>query len=211
MHKITFISTIHKESGKCNADELCKIIGKVSPEVIFLEALDETYSKYQKDLFSSFNIYHKKLEISALQKYGLNNSFEYIHTLDKGLSDAFENKSRIVCQNNKMQELLDEFDSLASEYGFKFLNSNISINLQEQMRQLESQLINITGLEQAVISDIDEYENSMISKIYSYSKINHFNSAIFMCGVAHRKSIIEKMEKFNEQEQINLNWIVYKQ
>jgi hypothetical protein len=47
MHNITFISTIHKEIGKCNAEELYKIIKKLNPEVIFLEAVDETYSNYE--------------------------------------------------------------------------------------------------------------------------------------------------------------------
>ena len=42
-------------------------------------------------------------------------------------------------------------------------------------------------------SDIDAYENSMIRNIYSYWNNNHFSSAIFMCGAAYRKSIIEKI------------------
>jgi len=59
MHHITFISTIHKEIGKCNAIELYKIIDKLSPEVIFLEAIDETYSEYEKYLYSTWGVYHK--------------------------------------------------------------------------------------------------------------------------------------------------------
>jgi len=54
MHHITFISTIHAEIGKCNAEELYKIIDKLSPEVIFLEAIDETYSEYEKYLFMTY-------------------------------------------------------------------------------------------------------------------------------------------------------------
>ena len=49
----------------------------------------------------------------------------------------------------------------------------------------------------------------MIQYIYSYCKKNVFGSAIFMCGVAHRKSIIEKVEKFNAQEEMNLQWEIY--
>ena len=52
MHKIIFISTIHKELGKYNADELYEIIAQENPEVIFLEALDETSSNYENYLFS---------------------------------------------------------------------------------------------------------------------------------------------------------------
>jgi len=39
MYQITFLSTIHKEIGKCNADELCSILNEIKPEVIFLKHL----------------------------------------------------------------------------------------------------------------------------------------------------------------------------
>ncbi len=82
MHNITFISTVHEENGKCNADELHKIIKKISPEVVFFEALEETYSKYENSMFLSFGVFHKKLEISAIQKYSCNTTFKYIPVLD---------------------------------------------------------------------------------------------------------------------------------
>src|SRR6188472_2435266 len=107
MHNITFISTIHKEIGKCNAEELYKIIEKLSPEVIFLEAVDETYSEYENYLFSTYGVYHKKLEISALQKYNSKSTFEYVPVCDNGLSDAFHGKTKIVCQNREVQKLID--------------------------------------------------------------------------------------------------------
>jgi hypothetical protein len=37
MYNITVISTDHTESGKCNSDELYKIIKSINPEVIFEE------------------------------------------------------------------------------------------------------------------------------------------------------------------------------
>lgn len=208
MHEITFVSTVHKANGNCNADELCVIIETVNPEVVFLEAIDETYSEYQKHLFSNFEIYHEKLEIISIQKYSLKNSFKYIPVLENTLSDAFDKKYELVCQFREFQKLLDNFNSFASELGFKFLNSPESIKLQEQMRQLESKLIN-NELEQTVNSDINKDENSMMDKIYSYTRKKSFNSAIFMCGVAHRKAIIEKINKYNAQEQLRINWTVY--
>jgi len=99
MHSITLISTVHEENGKCNAIELCIFIEKIRPEVIFLEALDETYSKYESTLFLSFGVFHKKLEISAIQRYCLNDTFEYIPVLDSELPDSFEKKYIIVCEN----------------------------------------------------------------------------------------------------------------
>ena len=209
MYKITFVSTVHLEIGKCNADELCNIFEKINPEVIFLEALDGTYSNYEKMVFSSFGVYHRKLEIRAIQKYWLNNSCEYIPVLDNELSDSFEKKYEKISQYREIQELIDNFNSMASEYGFRFLNSVESINHQDQMRILESKLSTNPETEQDFYLDIDEYENSMMRNIYSYCNNNQFSSAIFMCGVAHRKSIIEKIEKFNAREQVKINWVVY--
>ena len=208
MQNITFISTIHEEIGKCNSDELYNIIEKISPEVVFLEALDNTYSNYQQYLFSSWGTYHKKLEIKAIQKYCSNTSFTYVPVLESGLYGAFDKKSDIICQNIEFQKLLSNFNSLASELGFVFLNSTESIKLYEEMTILGNSLLNNTDLNKAVDDDIEVYENSMIRNIGSYCRNNKFNRAIFMCGVAHRKSIIEKVSKFNLQEEVKVNWII---
>lgn len=209
MYNITFITTIHDVIGKCNVDELCKIIEKIKPEVVFLEALEDTYSKYERHLFSSFGVYHKKLEIAAIQKYSFNNSFEYVPVLNNGLSDAFEKKYSLVCENQAFQDLIDNYNYLASEHGFSFLNSNESIKLHEEMRMEELRILNNIELSKEVEIDIDEYENSMLRNIYSFCKNSEFNSAIFMCGAAHRKSIIEKIDRLKTDEHVNLTWIVF--
>lgn len=210
MHNIIFISTIHKEIGKCNPEELYKIIKKLNPEVVFLEAVDETYSTYENYLFSTYGVYHKKLEISALQKYNFDTSFEYVPVCENGLSDAFQRKNKIVCQNRDLQKLIDNFISLAEKHGFEFLNSSESMDLQEEMRLLESRVLNDDSLDKIVKADIDNYENPMIRNIYSYCKDNHFSSAIFMCGAAHRKSIIKKTHEYENKEGFKLNWSLYK-
>ena len=160
-------------------------------------------------MFLSFGVYHRKLEIRALQKYCSNASFKYIPVLDNELSDAFAKKYKIVCENIEWQKLLDNFNSLAKEHGFQFLNSTESIMLQEEMRMFENQLLNDSEINKATNEWIDTYENSMMHNIYSYCRNTQFNTAIFMCGVAHRKSIIEKIDDFNAQEEINLNWIIF--
>lgn len=209
MHHINFISTIHKEIGKCNAEELYKIIDKLNPEVIFLEAITETYSAYEKYLFSTYGVYHNKLEIAAIQKYSYNTSFQYVPVCENGLSDTFQKKIKLVCQNINLQKLIDKFNFLASVNGFEFLNSLDCINLQEEMRVLESRILSNSEMDKKVNVDIEAYEIPMIRNIYSYCNNNHFRSAIFMCGAAHRKSIIEKIEKSKTEENLNLNWTIF--
>src|SRR6476620_8928435 len=123
MRNITFISTIHKEIGECNAENLFEIIRKINPEVVFLEAVENTYSEYDSFLFNTYGVYHGKLEISALQKYNQTTSFIYVPVCEIGLSEAFDQKNRIVCQNRDFQELIDKSIALAATHGFKFLNS----------------------------------------------------------------------------------------
>jgi hypothetical protein len=210
MYNITFITTTHEENGKCNCNELCKIIEEINPEVVFLEALLETYSNYDVHLFSEFGVFHKKLEINAIQKYNYLSTFEYVPVLDCGLCDAFDKKYNLVCETKELQKKLENFNILASKGGFQFLNSDESIELQENMRTLENNILNGSKVNRDAIEAINEYENSMLRNIYLYCKNSEFNKAIFLCGVAHRKSIIEKINEYNRNAEIKLNWNVLK-
>ncbi len=208
MYEITYISTTHKQNGQCNADVLCEIIEQIHPDVIFLEALKETYSNYQEHLFSEFGVFHIKLEIEALQKYQYRSSFKYVPVLDSGMSNAFNKKYKIATEDIELQRKIDNFNPLSAKYGFQFLNSDVSIQLQEDMRKLENIILSDTALNKDAIDSIDSYEDEMLDNIYSYCKSNPFDKAVFMCGVAHRKSIIDKVEKLNTTEELALDWKV---
>jgi hypothetical protein len=209
MHKITLISTVHMEIGQCNADELFYIITEINPDVIFLEALESCYSKYDQLLFSSNRIYHKRLEIQAIQKYSQNRYFEYVPVLDKELSSSFDIKYNLVFQSAQLQRLLNDFNSFAEKGSFQFLNSDKAIGLHDEMRTLEKNLLKDNEIQRKAVNDLLIYEDSMIRNIYSYCKENLFNAAIFMCGNAHRKSLINKIEDYNKISSINLNWEYY--
>lgn len=77
------------------------------------------------------------------------------------------------------------------------------------MRILETRILNNSEMDKTVKADIEAYEKPMIYNINSYCNNNKFSSAIFMCGAAHRKSIIEKIEKFKIEKQMNLSWTFF--
>ena len=52
-------------------------------------------------------------------------------------------------------------------------------------------------------------ENTMLQNILNYSLANDFNQGVFLLGYAHRKSILEKIEKFQSNEEIKINWKFY--
>lgn len=206
---ITLISTVHKEIGKCNSNELYKIIESINPEVIFLEAFENSYSQYQQMLFTQFGVYQERLEIKAIQAYSQNNTFEYVPVLDIDLSEEFEKKISIVSENADYQKILDNYTSLEADHGFQFLNSNMQIALQEKMRELENRIIKNKAMLQKANEGIDAYEHSMLSNIYSFCKQNTFNKAIFMCGAGHRKTITQKINEYKMREPLKLNWTFY--
>lgn len=207
MYNITLISTRHAELGKCNSNELFGILEKIRPEVIFLEAFETEYTKYDHYCFKSSEVYHKRLEINAIQKYSQHYPVEYIPVLDTELSDEFYEKIRIITEHTECEKLLDNQMSLVIENGFPFLNSEKNIQSHEEIRELGKRILDNNEICQKADASIDAYENSMLRNIYAYCKANSFNKAIFMCGAAHRKSIIEKIPKYEAQENIKLNWI----
>ncbi len=209
MKIITFISTVHIEQGKCNADELCAILERLRPEVVFLEALASTYSDYQKLLFSSFRVYHQKLELSAIQKYTHTSPIKYVPVLDQGLSELFEKKYNMISKSVQHQSTFFEYNLQVQLQGFEFLNSKESTELQGQLRAFEEFFLNDDELINAVNEDLNNYENSMMQNIYSWCENNQFDRAIFMCGVAHRQSIINKIESYSSNKELNINWEIY--
>lgn len=210
MHTVTLISTIHEELGKCNSSELSTILEKLKPEVIFLEALQSTYTNYQQSIFHSFGVYHQKLELAAIQKFSERFPVKYVPVLEIVLPNSFDNKYDKLNGFVQLESLVDNHNSIVKERGFEYLNSEECSDQTEKMRELERHLLNDNVLEKLVSQEIDNYENSMMKNIYSYCRNNQFSKAVFMCGVAHRNSIISKIERFNTKERLKLNWKIYR-
>ena len=209
MHQITLISTVHKETGKCTAAELCRILEKIKPEVIFLEALPDTYTSYEKTNFESFGVFHEKLEIKAIQKYQLKAPVHYEAVLDQALPESFTKKYTLLCKSEKLKGLIARQEYLTRHYGFPFLNSEEGVRLHDKMRKVEKEMLNGHELGAIVDQDIARYEDAMLRNIYSYCSENTFHTAVFMCGSAHRKSLIEKIGESQDWDKIGVSWTFF--
>lgn len=209
MHEITLVSTIHNENGLCNALELSKILYGLKPSVVFLEAFDDTYNKYQKYNYKTYGVHHKKLEISALQHLSKILDFQYVPVLESSLNESFDKKVEITSSFAEIKKLLIDYRFLEETLGFQFVNSKMSDQLQKLLRAKETEVLNNPDIDAAALESIDKYEISMMDNIYKYCSENDFDKAVFMCGVAHRKSLISKMESYNEKSRITINWKVF--
>jgi len=74
MKNITLISSVHNEIGKCNSDELYKIIEQIKPEAIFIELPESLIDNFFKTEFDK----HEPLEVKCLKKYSSQNVLKIV-------------------------------------------------------------------------------------------------------------------------------------
>ena len=218
MYNITLICTKHEECGKCNSMELHKIIEEISPEIIFEELshshFDESYK--EKKLIT--------LETNAIKKYLQNHNIEHLpvdtYNLPNSYHKELEYMYNRVINNNKidsyhLRNLLNKQSLLEMNHGFSFLNSNQNAELFEEITILweiilntlsDENLFRIYKLEKEVI---EKREHEIIKNIHIYSRGYKYNQALLFIGSGHRKSIIKEIEKYELDEIIKLNWILY--
>jgi len=205
MYNITLIGTHHSEIGKCNSDELYKIIVSISPEVIF----DERPS----------NCNPETLEKKCIEKYLQNHNIEDIPVdiYVSPKSDELSMFTEFIKWCSEYKEIINERELLIEQEGFDYLNSEIFFDLFEKKRNIEKQLIDnnvfykndLLRIFNSFLEDIDTRENAMLKNIYNYSKENQYNQAVFLIGADHRKSIMQKSIEYEKMSEIKLNWTVY--
>lgn len=218
MYNITLISTEHRASGKCNPDELHKIIESINPEVIFEEETnDDTFHKYYNDVQNS----SISLEIQCIKKYLQDHNVKHIPV------DIEPNQYLSFSEWDYMFDTFKKYDvykkivkqhcALRDVEGFAYLNSKKCLELFDEMKIAEKQLIEFSGINKNTLLQIhqlfhkehDNRENAMLLNIYNYSKENQYDKAVFLLGYAHRKSMMQKIQGNEKKENLKLNWTFY--
>lgn len=216
MHNITLIGTIHKERGFCTSNELYKIFEAINPDVIFEEIPPSYFDKYyvtktRRNLESdtvvkylgSHNIQHIPVDSDDVPPDSFFEDLEYLYKRIESITDINGSKYRYYTDENSLSIKIN---------GFQYINSNDCIAIQNEIEDsIKNSLIKINDeklsqIHQEWIKVNENRENKMLQNIYNYSKQHTFNKAIFMIGFAHRKSIIQKIAKYENTSEIKLNW-----
>lgn len=212
MHNITLLSSFHIELGKCNSEELYKIIERIQPEIIFEELPFDLFEIIYAKGYSP-----KTLESITIKKYLKKYQIEHIpvDTHEKNENDLFNEYDIILNKSIEYTELLKQQFSMISQFGHSFLNSNYFTELMDKMHIIEEKVlleISDTKLSNQYKSDSelhDKRDIEMLQNIYNYSKHHRYNEAMFICGAEHRKSIIQKILEYERKEELKLNWKFY--
>jgi hypothetical protein len=217
MQKVIIISTEHVESGKCNSNELLKIIESIKPEVIFEEEPnDAKYHSYYIDQKS-----FKTLEIHTIIKYKLNHNIVNI-PVDKPINEfvsilLLDNLTKIFNRFHDHNNLVKEHCYLRDNYGFNYLNSKECSELNEKKILIEKDIISINDNEKNELinlynqfhQEVDARDTKMIENIYEFSKSNKFEKAVFFLGYAHRESIRKKLSELKKLYENQITWSFY--
>ncbi|MEO7044259.1 MAG: hypothetical protein ABI091_03055 [Ferruginibacter sp.] len=216
MYNITLVCTHHSEFGKCNSDELYKIIESIRPEVIFEELPQDLFDMFYKEN----KIPYEPPEIKAVKRYIKDHNTIHI-PVDSELSDTlFSNDINYVFnalgKYADYSNLENEHKKLVFQEGYGFLNSKKSEELIEKKKSLEKSLIEfqinkvqLSRIHELFYGDQHKREDEIIKNIYNYSKKTAYNQALLLIGSGHRKTIFEKIKKYESENHVKLNWALY--
>jgi hypothetical protein len=138
MYNITLLSSFHIEHGKCNSEELYKIIEKINPEIIFEELSCQVFEIIYTEGYSP-----QSLEAISIKKYLKKFQIKHIpvDTYEKNESDFFNGYDIIANKSIAYTELFSQQLSMTSQCGYSFLNSNHFTELLDKMHRIEAHVL----------------------------------------------------------------------
>jgi hypothetical protein len=136
--------------------------------------------------------------------------FSYINLNDiEFMYETFRNNSE------KYNNLNLKKNYSINKYGFKYLNSDECICILDEMKSIEKEII-IDLNDEKLTSTFslweeinNKRENEMVKNLFIYSTENDYNDAVFIFGVAHKKSILQKIKSYKSKYEIKINWKLY--
>jgi hypothetical protein len=232
MYNISLISTIHSENGKCNYNELYKILESINPEVIFDELPSHYFDMYFSDSFDLFYansiLRNRKppempLEVKCIKKYKQNYNVKILPVDIDVTPKLSKHQDEILFmfstffENEDYRKLDNEKEVLIKQEGFCYLNSDKFIDFLERKEIVEKKIMDSEIQKDRLLNvyklfhteQQDNRENAMIHNIYNLSKENQYNQAVFLIGAEHKKSIMKKITEYEKLTEIKLNWKMY--
>ena len=212
MFNITLISSFHKIHGKCNPEELYKIIEILQPNIIFEELSNNIFEilyspNYQPETIESITI-KKYLQQYPIKHFPVDN---YPIKETDLLSDA----QIIWDYSSEYRNLWIEKLKRLNVNGYYFLNSSECTDMFNKLATIEEMVLSETNnlkllneqKKEKILHDIREKE--MLRTIYNIASQIPFDKAIFICGAEHRQGIMQKIEYFETTGNIKLNWTFF--
>lgn len=211
MKSVSLICTVHAERGRANASELHAILGRIRPEVIFVEA-PATWGQARLAMENP-----NRLETMAILRYQESQSAVVVPVdlpipPESFFRHAAQLFSYIERVSDKYCRLMDQNEKSIILEGFYYLNGAPHEKMQSEIHDEVLQIIEMRGdpsLAQTYNAwrhQNDMRDIEMISNIERYGRENIFNRSAFLIGAAHRQSIIRKLEGRLSSAPTDVQW-----
>jgi hypothetical protein len=210
MNRVSVIFTAHREYGLANVAGLQAILERIRPEVIFLEMAPASLDRCLQGVEFT-------LESAAALRYGAAHPVRlvavdpFVPSMDqyRAIDYLFR---RIDDANPEIPELESKHCEYTSAYGFPYLNSAESAALRSMIDRATKDTLEelaepeLVQLFQEWTKIHDAREAAMLRNIEEYSERQHFQTAAFLVGSAHRWSILEKIRERSADAGAVVHW-----
>jgi hypothetical protein len=198
--RVLVVRTVHSETGNATAAELHWLLGRLRPDVVFLEHSATEVATYPYALSDS-------LELAAVMRYREQHSLQLVPVgLDvpdaAQLKPAFEAMiARVEEANPRYREMEMAYYEDTARGGLAFLNSPASALLQEaKQREFRATL---DALADPVLADVYELwtrvnhlrESAMLRGVEEFAHSNPFRRGVLLVGAAHWQPVVEQSRK----------------
>ncbi|MDP1742258.1 hypothetical protein [Polaromonas sp.] len=211
MPEIVLLGSVHQENGRCNSSELARILELFQPDVLFEEI------PYQKFLEKNDSFHRDILEVKALYEYLKHHSVLHIpvDTVDPSSfkqSKFDEVVDRVLHAGPDLRSMLNEQTSLTYNSGFEYLNSRlndrmfqrIDVTIATALEKMNDERLSMGYSEWKAYNS--KRETAMVTKVYEFCRLNHFEKGVFLFGSAHRAGLIAKIQTVKRTQKVRVSW-----
>jgi hypothetical protein len=211
MGRITLICTAHRESGKCNDQELVRILLAVNPDVIFEEIRPA-------DLESSYADESKySVEMRAIREYLKGRKAQQVPVDDYEIPEGFGPymlalDEFVASRNGAYRDAMEEMYRKQFELGFSYLNSSAFVSSIKESERLYQETVSKYGndLAKSKLSEwndlIRKRDASMLGNIYRFCQRTDFMEGVFLVGAGHMSSIKDEIERRMKDQPTLVTW-----
>ena len=210
MRRVLLVCSVHQPTGLATAAELHWLLGRLRPDVLFLEHSATDFAAFLDGscgtLESAAVVHYRKLHPVELVPVGVHLDAEGLKQKFDEMFDRIEEASHLYCQLRLANDLH------TARGGFAYLNSPTSALLQSEMQRELRATVEAVG--QPALTQMyalwtrtnDLRELAMLGGVEAFAGRTAFEKGVFLVGSAHRQSLIEKSQQPRTDSSSAVTW-----
>ena len=210
MRRVLITCSVHYETGNATAGELLWLLGRLRPDVLFLEHSSTAFPAFLDGSCGT-------LESAAVLNYRNRSAVELV-PVDLHL-DATELKPKIDEMFDRIEEASPRYRQLelanrqqTAMGGFAYLNSLTCALLQSEMQREIRTTVDAIGdprlaeLHSLWMRTNDRRELAMITGVEAFARRGSFEKGVLLVGAGHRQQLLEKSQLLRSDGQSAVTW-----